>query len=163
MSSCDTRATTATPTPVASVGPKKFAESVSVSSTVFADLPLAGTAFELGFDLLRFRARRKRESRAPAGADQGLEKTQRPQFAEIQLSTFPQQGVQLVDNPETTEAIESAPCHTSELPRSRAASSPSSGPSSSASTSGSEASRSACTAAPRSSSAPCSASWCFCW
>src|SRR4029079_4326011 len=161
MSSSTTIPPAALP-PWATLGPKKFAESVSVSSTVFADLPLAGTAFELGFDLLRFRARRKRESRAPAGADQGLKNTQRPQFAEIQLSTFPQQGVQLVDNPETTDAVESAPCHTFELPRSRAASSPSSGRSSSGSTSGSEGSLSACTAARRSSSAPCSASWCFC-
>jgi hypothetical protein len=47
----------------AGAGPKKFAEPVSVSSTVFADLPLAGTALELGFDLLRFRARRKWQSR----------------------------------------------------------------------------------------------------
>jgi hypothetical protein len=83
----------------ASTGPKKFAEPVSVSSTVFADLPLAGTAFELGFDLLRFRARRKRESRGAPEPDQGVSDTLRPQFAEIQLSTFPQQGVQLVDNP----------------------------------------------------------------
>jgi hypothetical protein len=80
------------------VGPKKFAEPVSVSSTVFADLPLAGTAFELGFDLLRFRARRKRESRGEPGPDQGPRNTSRPQFAEIQLSTFPQHAVQLVDN-----------------------------------------------------------------
>jgi hypothetical protein len=46
-------------TPGRRAGPKKFAEPVSVSSTVFADLSLAGSAFELGFDLLRFRARRK--------------------------------------------------------------------------------------------------------
>ena len=59
-------ASTAAPPRPPRLGPKKFAESVSVSSTVFADLPLAGTAFELGFDLLRFRARRKRESRGPA-------------------------------------------------------------------------------------------------
>jgi hypothetical protein len=80
------------------VGPKKFAEPVSVSSTVFADLPLAGSAFELGFDLLRFRARRKREPMTPAGPLQGVDDASRPQFAEIQLSTFPQQAVQLVEN-----------------------------------------------------------------
>jgi hypothetical protein len=93
-------------------GPKKFAEPVSVSSTVFADLPLAGTALELGFDLLRFRARRKWQSRWTAPSDQGVKSTQRPQFAKIQLSTFPQQGVQLVDNVQgCLEAIESAPMH----------------------------------------------------
>src|SRR6266566_9218481 len=42
---------------------KKFAEPVSVSSTAFNDLSLAGSAFELGFDLLRLRARRKWKSR----------------------------------------------------------------------------------------------------
>src|SRR5436190_2258991 len=149
MSSRDTRPVTAAPPPAASIGPKKFAEPVSVSSTVFADLPLAGTAFELGFDLLRFRARRKEESRGPAGADQGPRTTSRPQFAEIQLSTFPQQGVQLVDNPETAgRSLESAPC-TSELRRSHAVSSPSSGRSSSGRTSGSAGSPSAFTAASR--------------
>jgi hypothetical protein len=35
---------------------------------------------------------------APVGSIQGVENASRPQFAEIQLSTFPQQGVQLVDN-----------------------------------------------------------------
>jgi len=85
--------------PARDAGPKKFAEPVSVSSTVFADLSLAGSAFELGFDLLRFRARRKRESRTRASPNQGAEKAWRPQFAEIQFSTFPQQGVQLVEKP----------------------------------------------------------------
>src|SRR3954452_22582070 len=88
------------PPPLAAgIGPKKFADPVSVSSTVFDDLSLAGSAFELGFDLLRFRARRKRESRGRSMPDQGPRKTSRPQFAEIQFSTFPQQLVQLVDNP----------------------------------------------------------------
>jgi len=85
--------------PAAFAGPKKFAEPVSVSSTAFADLSLAGSAFELGFDLLRFRARRKWQSRGRPRPVQGVPDTQKPQFAEIQLSTFPQQGVQLVDNP----------------------------------------------------------------
>jgi hypothetical protein len=84
------------------VGPKKFAESVSVSSTAFDDLSLAGIAFELGFDLLRFRARRKRKPMGWTGPLQGSRNTPRPQFAEIQLSTYPQQGVQLVDNPSPT-------------------------------------------------------------
>jgi hypothetical protein len=78
-------------------GPKKFAEPVSVSSTAFADLSLAGSAFELGFDLLRSRARRKGKSRATSAPVQGGSTTSKPQFAEIQFSTFPQQGVQLVD------------------------------------------------------------------
>jgi hypothetical protein len=43
-------------------GPKKFAEPVSLSSTASADLPLPGTAFGLGFDLLALRARRKQQS-----------------------------------------------------------------------------------------------------
>jgi hypothetical protein len=43
-------------------GPKKFAEPVSLSSTASADLPLAGTAFGLGFDLLALRARRKQDT-----------------------------------------------------------------------------------------------------
>src|SRR3954465_3801104 len=81
------------------IGPKKFAEPASVSPHAFDDLSLAGSAFELGFDLLRFRARRKRESRGRSMPDQGPSKTSRPQFAEIQFSTFPQQLVQLVDNP----------------------------------------------------------------
>src|SRR5437763_1088219 len=43
-------------------GPKKFAEPVSLSSTASADLPLPGTAFGLGFDLLALRARRKQHT-----------------------------------------------------------------------------------------------------
>src|SRR3954452_22193368 len=104
------------PRPVGS-GPKKFAEPVSLSSTVFADLPLAGSAFELGFDLLGSRARRKKESRGRARSDQGPPNTSEPQFAEIQLSTFPQQAVQLVDNAgPARRRLESAPC-TCELRR----------------------------------------------
>src|SRR5512133_4135454 len=56
---------------------KKFAEPVSVSSTAFADLSLAGSAFELGFDLLRFRARRKWQSRGRPRPVQGLPDTQK--------------------------------------------------------------------------------------
>jgi hypothetical protein len=99
MSSSSRRTPNASLTPGACTGPKKFAEPVSVSSTAFADLSLAGNAFELGFDLLRFRARRKRKSRCLTGPLQGPSETSRPQFAEIQVSTFPQQAVQLVDNP----------------------------------------------------------------
>ena len=80
-------------------GPKKFAEPVSVSSTAFVDLSLAGSALELGFDLLRFRARRKMKASGWTGPLQGRRMTCWPQFAEIQFSTFPQHAVQLVDNP----------------------------------------------------------------
>src|SRR6266480_2072525 len=44
------------------VGPKKFAEPVSLSSTTSADLPLPGTAFGTGFVLLALRARRKQDT-----------------------------------------------------------------------------------------------------
>ena len=46
----------------ARAGPKKFAEPISLSSTASADLPLPGTAFRLGFDLLALRARRKQHT-----------------------------------------------------------------------------------------------------
>src|SRR5206468_2198376 len=49
-----------------STGPKKFAEPVSLLSTISADLPLPGTAFGFGFDLLALRARRKQHTNAPA-------------------------------------------------------------------------------------------------
>ena len=45
-------------------GTKKFGEPVSLSSTASADLPLPGTAFGLGFDLLALRARRKQHTNA---------------------------------------------------------------------------------------------------
>lgn len=89
-------------------GPKKFAEPVSVSSTAFVDLSLAGSALELGFDLLRFRARRKRKPSGWTRPLQGRRTTCWPQFAEIQFSTFPQHAVQLVDNPlPHSDAVES--------------------------------------------------------
>src|SRR5205807_723033 len=47
---------------VSALGPKKFAEPVSLSSTASADLPLPGTALGLGFDLLALRARRKQHT-----------------------------------------------------------------------------------------------------
>src|SRR5690242_20906635 len=112
MSSSTMEPLAATPPRAARVGPKKFAEPVSVSSTVFADLPLAGSAFELGFDLLRSRARRKRKPMAPAKSIQGVENAPRPQFAEIQLSTFPQQGVQLVENAVCAGRGRVHPCRT---------------------------------------------------
>src|SRR5438105_11660933 len=55
-------------------GPKKFAEPVSLSSTASADLPLAGTALGLGFDLLALRARRKQQSNVSGTWVKGLEK-----------------------------------------------------------------------------------------
>ena len=86
-------------------GTKKFAEPVSLSSTALVDFPLAGTVLEFGFDLLGPRARRKRQSRAFAGASQGVGNTSFPQFAEIQFSTFPQQSVQHVDNADRAAAV----------------------------------------------------------
>src|SRR5690349_17355557 len=44
------------------VSDHKFAEPVSLSSTVSADLPLPGTAFGTGFVLLALRARRKQHT-----------------------------------------------------------------------------------------------------
>jgi hypothetical protein len=55
-------------------GPKKFAEPVSLSSTVSADLPLPGTAFGLGFDLLALRARRKQHTNGCGKAVKGSKK-----------------------------------------------------------------------------------------
>jgi hypothetical protein len=55
-------------------GPKKFAEPVSLSSTVSADLPLPGTAFGLGFDLLALRARRKQHTNVCAKGVKGSKK-----------------------------------------------------------------------------------------
>ena len=88
----------ATCLPIWAVLDHKFAEPVSLSSTAPADFPLPGTALEFGFDLLGSRARRKEESMASSRGLQGVESTSRPQFAEIQLSTCPQQTVQRVDN-----------------------------------------------------------------
>jgi ring-1,2-phenylacetyl-CoA epoxidase subunit PaaB len=49
---------------------QKFAEPVSLSSTVLADFPLPRTAFEVCFDLLALRARRKRQ---PNGSHRRLQ------------------------------------------------------------------------------------------
>ena len=51
----------------------------------------------------------------------------RPQFAEIQFSTFPQQDVQLVDNPSPVSSGRVRPCRTSVPHRSPTASCRSSG------------------------------------
>ena len=74
-----------------------FAESISLSSTGSADLRLPPTASGSGFDLLALRARRKRESRRGHVLPQEVRKTKMAQFARIQLSTFPQQTLQLVE------------------------------------------------------------------
>ena len=60
--------------PATWAGPKKFAEPVSLSSTVSADLPLPGTAFGLGFDLLALRARRKQHTNVRNTSVKGSEK-----------------------------------------------------------------------------------------
>src|SRR3954451_23563124 len=108
MSSCDTNR----PTPTQRLLDHKFAESVSLSSTAPVDFPLPGTALAFGFDLLGSRARRNQESRASAGAVQGVENTSKPQFAEIQLSTCPQHTVQHVDNSLRRDAAPAPPLPT---------------------------------------------------
>jgi hypothetical protein len=79
--------------------PFEFAESISLSSTGSADLRLPPTAFASGFDLLALRTRRRQESRRGQVLPQEVRKTKRAQFAEIQVSTFPQQTLQLVESP----------------------------------------------------------------
>jgi len=74
-----------------------FAESISLSSTGSADLRLPPTAFGSGFDLLALRARRRWESRRGQVLSQEVRKTKSAQFARFQLSTFPQQTLQLVE------------------------------------------------------------------
>src|SRR5438270_332433 len=88
--------------PTTWVGPKKFAEPVSLSSTASADLPLAGTAFGLGFDLLALRARRKHQTTERKPCVQDVEKSRGRNLREIQLSTFPQLFVQCVEEPVET-------------------------------------------------------------
>src|SRR5918912_3467941 len=70
-------------------GPKKFAEPVSRSSTASADLPLPGTAFGLGFDLLALRARRKRHRTKCVVRDQVIGKGRGRNLRKVQFSTFP--------------------------------------------------------------------------
>src|SRR5438046_9847030 len=55
------------------------------------------TAFRFGFDLLALRARRKSESTSPVWTVQDGADAKMTQFAEIQLSTFPQPSLQYVD------------------------------------------------------------------
>ena len=67
------------------VGPKKFAEPVSLPSTVSADLPLPGTALRSGFVLLALRARRKQHTNALAERVKG---SKRPAAANCALFFF---------------------------------------------------------------------------
>src|SRR5262249_61291832 len=57
-----------------------FAEPISLSSTVRADLRLPPTALGLGFVLLALRARRARESRRPRLPAQEVPETKMSQF-----------------------------------------------------------------------------------
>src|SRR6266536_4440402 len=87
--------------PIRKGGPRaalSFAESISLSSTGPDDLRLPPTAFASGFDLLALRARRKRESRRGQVLPQEVRKKKRAQFARIQLFTFPQHTLQLVES-----------------------------------------------------------------
>jgi hypothetical protein len=68
---------------------KKFAEPEALSSAFPGDLPLPRTASREGFDLPALRARRTRQSRSPAMADQDLSAPKRVLFAGFRLSTFP--------------------------------------------------------------------------
>jgi hypothetical protein len=69
--SCNVKRVQKRQNPHLSAGPKKFAEPVSLSSTVSADLPLPGTAFGLGFDLLALRAPRKQHTNGWRNAVKG--------------------------------------------------------------------------------------------
>src|SRR5919204_6202701 len=132
-----------------------FAESISLSSTGSADLRLPPTAFSSGFDLLALRARRRRKSRRGHVPPQEVRETKRTQFATIQLSTFPQQTLQLVEIGPRPSGVESYKCRTSPARlRSTTASSPSCGHSGLASSSTSARSRSASRRGQHSSSQP---------
>jgi hypothetical protein len=65
------------------LGPKKFAEPVTLSSTHPADVPLAGTADRISFVLLACRARRIGESSRVQGAVQEEPQRNRALFAGI--------------------------------------------------------------------------------
>jgi hypothetical protein len=67
---------------------KKFAEPVSLSSTLPTNFRLPPTAARLGFDLLALRARRKRHSRDVKGSVQGLSERRVRNLQKIQFSTF---------------------------------------------------------------------------
>jgi hypothetical protein len=133
-------------------GGLSFAESVSLSSTGSADLRLPPTAFGSGFDLLALRARRRWESRRGQVPAQEVRTTKRTQFATIQFSTFPQQGVQLVET-RNRRSVTVSPCLICRARRaSTTGSSRSSGRSHWARSSTSEPSQSAFPGARRSSS-----------
>jgi hypothetical protein len=70
------------------IGPKKFAEPVSLSSALPTNFRLPPTAARLGFDLLALRARRKRDSRGVKGSLQGLSQRRVRNLQKIQFSTF---------------------------------------------------------------------------
>src|SRR5205823_13852515 len=79
-------------------GPKKFAEPVSLSSTLPTDLRLPPTAARLGFDLLALRARRKQHSRGLKGSVQGRKKRKARNLRRLNYSHLPQSIVQHVEN-----------------------------------------------------------------
>jgi hypothetical protein len=68
------------------VGPKKFAEPVALSSTASADLPLAGTALGLGFDLLALRARRKQHTNVLHAS---VKRVETPRVRNLRTFLFP--------------------------------------------------------------------------
>ena len=83
----------------ASAKDQKFAEPVSLSSTHSTDFPLPGTAAGIRFDLLALRARRKRQGIRGHVLHQEVLGSKCAEFADIELSTFPQQMLQPVDKP----------------------------------------------------------------
>jgi hypothetical protein len=79
------------------LGPKKFAEPVTLSFTNPADLRLAPTAGESGFDLLALRARRNSQSIVLSSWVQEAGKTISRNLRIVHFSTFPQPFVHPVD------------------------------------------------------------------
>src|SRR6266540_4386923 len=65
------------------MGPKKFAEPVSLSSTPPADFPLPRTAARLGFVLLALRARRRQDSTLGSKDTSRGKGTNLAQFAKV--------------------------------------------------------------------------------
>jgi hypothetical protein len=83
--------------PSMQLGPKEFAEPVTLSSTNPADLRLAPTAGESGFDLLALRARRNSQSIVLSSRVQEAGKTISRNLRIVHFSIFPQPFVHPVD------------------------------------------------------------------
>ena len=86
---------------------QKFAEPVSLSSTALADFPLPGTVLEFGFDLLGFRARRKRQSRGSARAVQEVRKRRVRNLRKFNFPHFHSSECSLWKSPNPGETVDS--------------------------------------------------------